>query len=219
MVLVGDSIALNYAELLKEIVLNSGGRIQLHVEAMAGCQFTNDWIANPDKSLTDACPARKEHAVQVINATKPDVVIISGSYNPKIKVGSDQIMTPEEWSAGVGQIVDEFKANTKKIVYLAAPPADKNISECYGTKSSLPTDCISRVTPSWLSIAEVTQNLAESQGGTWVDSRPSFCSDRGECPAFVGSTPTKRDVTHMTEAYAEKIRPVIEEVLKTAGVF
>jgi hypothetical protein len=110
-------------------------------------------------------------------------------------------------------------SSTKKIVYLAAPPADKNISECLETKSSLPTDCISRVTPSWLSIAEVTQNLAESQGGTWVDSRPFFCSDRGECPAFVGSTPTKRDVSHMTEAYAEKIRPVIEETLKTVGVF
>jgi len=226
-VLVGDSIAINYAGPLREIALHSGGRIQLHLEAMAGCQFSNDWIVNPDKSITDACPARKQHTVEVINATKPDVVIISGSYgSSKTKVGSDQIMTPDEWAAGVGQIVDKFKASVKKIVYLAAPPADKNIKDCYGIRSSSPSDCISEVTPGWLSIAAVTQDLAKSEGGVWIDSRLFFCRlwetggiDQGECPAFVGSTPTKRDVAHMTEAYAEKIRPVIEQSFKTACVF
>jgi peptidoglycan/LPS O-acetylase OafA/YrhL len=216
--LVGDSLAIDYAGPLREIALNSDGRIRLHMEAMAGCQFTNDWITNSNKAITDACPARKQHTVEVINASKPDVVIISGSYGGKTKVGSDQVMAPAEWAAGVGQIVDKFKASTKKVVFLAAPPSDKDIKECYGTLSSSPSDCISEVTPTWLSIAEVTQGLAEAEGGVWIDSRPFFCHML-ECPAFVGSTPTKRDVTHMTAAYAEKIRPVIEESFKKAGVF
>jgi peptidoglycan/LPS O-acetylase OafA/YrhL len=221
-VLVGDSVAVNYAGPLRELALNSGGGIQLHIEAMSGCQFSNDWIYipdHPDWSVVDACPARKQHTVDVINDTKPDVVIIADWYGPRRRVGSDQWMTSGEWADSMRQIVDKFRRSTKKVVWLSAPPADKNISECYGNRSSVPADCISRVTSQWLSIADADQGVAKTLGGVWIDSRPWFCSQDGACPAFVGSTPTKHDVGHMSTAYGEKIYPVIGESFTAAGVF
>jgi len=217
-VLVGDSLAVKYAGPLRELALNSGDRMQLHLEAMAGCQFSNDWIYNEDKSITDACPARKQHTVDYINATKPDIVIISDSYGVKNRVGSDQAMTPGEWGDALRLIVDQFRSSTKKVVFLSPPPADKNVSECYGSRSSVPADCISKVDTQWLSIARAERNVAESIGGVWIDSRPWFCNE-GLCPAFVGSTPTKHDRAHMSLAYAERIYPVIGESFAAAGVF
>jgi peptidoglycan/LPS O-acetylase OafA/YrhL len=217
-VVVGDSVGLFYVGPLREIALNSEGQVQVHSEAMFGCAFVDDLIAYVDKSLLDACPARKQHAIDVINATRPDVVIISNTYTKKKVVGSDQNMTPGEWFESMRQIVGKFSGSTKKVVFMAPPPADKQISDCYGTRSSTPGDCISQVTNEWNSVAMFEQNLAKSIGGAWVDSRPWFCSGRG-CPSFVGSTPTKSDVVHMTPAYGQKIFRVIGESFRQAGVF
>jgi hypothetical protein len=147
------------------------------------------------------------------------VVIISNIYGTKRVVGSEQPMTTREWSKSLRQMIDKFRGSTRQVVLLSAPPADKNIKECYGERSSVPADCISMVEPTWRSIARAEQDVAESVGGTWIDSQPWFCSDEGFCPSFVGSTPTKLDTYHMTTAYGEKIYPAIGESFKTARVF
>jgi peptidoglycan/LPS O-acetylase OafA/YrhL len=217
--LVGDSVAMHYANSLRELALDSSGQIQVHVEAMGGCPFTNDQVFTSDQSLIDACPARKQHAVDYINANKPTVVIISNWYEGYRRVGVEQAMTPDEWFDSVHQMVDKVRDSTGSIVWLSAPPADKNIAACYGIRSSVPADCISRVTSQWLSMAATERRLAESVGGTWVDSRPWFCSADALCPSFVGSTPTKHDRVHTTRAYEELIYPVIGESFRAAGVF
>ncbi|KAA0079113.1 acyltransferase [Mycolicibacterium sp. P9-64] len=217
--LVGDSVAMHYANSLRHLALNSDGQIQVHVEAMGGCPFANDRVFTSDPTFVDACPARKQHAVDYINANTPTVVIISNWYEGYRRIGVDQAMTSDEWFDSVRQMVAEIRNSTAKFVWLSAPPADKNIVECYGKRSSVPTDCISRVTSQWLSMADTEQRLAESVGGVWVDSRPWFCSADGLCPSFVGSTPTKHDKVHSTRAYEEMIYPVIGESLRAAGVF
>ena len=217
-VVVGDSVAMHYATALRELALNSGGQIQVHVEAMGGCPLTDDTMFTSDQALIDACPARKQHAVDYINANKPTIVIISNQYVPYHRVGSEQAMTPEDWFDSVRRMVDKFRDSTTEVVWLSAPPSDKEISDCYGKRSSVPADCISRVTSQWLSMAETEQRLADSVGGVWIDSRPWFCNADRLCPSFVGSTPTKHDKVHTTLAYEMKIHPVIGESLRAAGV-
>ena len=216
---MGDSVGLHYANSLRELALNSGDQIQLHVEAMGGCPFTDDPMYTPDQTFLDACPARKQHAVDYINANKPTVVIISNQYEPYRRVGVEQAITPGEWFDSVHRMVEKIRGSTAKIVWLAAPPADVNIKDCYGSRSSVPADCLSRVTSQHLSMAGTEQRLAESVGGIWVDSRPWFCSEDGLCPSFVGSTPTKHDRVHTTRAFEEMIYPVMGESFRAAGVF
>jgi len=70
-VLVGDSIGLSYANPLRLVAENSGGRVQLHIETLPGCQFADDLIDNPDEGVMDVCPARKQHAVDTSTTRNP----------------------------------------------------------------------------------------------------------------------------------------------------
>ncbi|WP_308193915.1 acyltransferase family protein [Mycolicibacterium neoaurum] len=216
--LAGDSIAMTYAEPLRRLALNSSGRIQVTLQTLAACRLVNFYPLGDgpqaDQQSMDACEIRKQQTVDLINTTKPSIVIISNAYNDRThdRGGSSG------WYDYRREMIDRFKESTGKIVLLSAPPEDKSISECFSTARSVPADCISRVTPRWHAIADVERRVAASVGGVWVDSRPWFCSTSELCPAFVGSLLTKRDRPHMSMAYAQRITPVIEESLRQAGV-
>jgi hypothetical protein len=218
-VVVGDSVAMTYANSLRELALNSRDPIQVHVEAMGGCPFINDQTFSEDRELGDACPARNQQAVDYINATKPTAVIIANNYASLQRAGEEGPVAEDEWVDSVRQIVAKFRDSATKIVFLSAPPADKNIEDCYGSGSGVPANCISRVTDQWLATSAAEKRLAAAVGGVWMDSRPWFCSEDGRCPSFVGSAPTKRDAVHMTRSFGELIVHVIGESLKAAGVY
>lgn len=217
--IVGSSVAVYYVEPLKDIAVNSDGRIQLHTEAMPGCSFSSELITTADQLYLEACPARKQHIVDLVNETKPDVVVISNTYDQKSVHGTDRTLTPAEWTQSVRNLIDQFRASTRQIVFLAPPPGDVLISECFGKRSNTPADCVGKPGNPWLSMAEAERRLAADIGGVWIDSRPWFCRDGGGCPSFVGTTPTKLDATHLVPAYGRKVAPVIAESLQHAGVF
>ncbi|KMO80463.1 O-acetyltransferase OatA [Mycolicibacterium obuense] len=217
-VLVGDSVGVTYAGPLWQIARISNNQIQVHSEATFGCSFVDELIDSGDAERTNACPARKQRAVDVINKTKPNIVIISNSYGIKIRNGTDFQLRPFEWAASMQNIINQFKGSTQKIVFLAPPPADIKIGDCYGNRSTVPADCISRVDDRWAGMAEAERGLAEAIGGAWIDSRQWFCAD-DLCPSFVGTTPTKVDLVHMSPQYGHKISPAIEKTLREAGVF
>jgi peptidoglycan/LPS O-acetylase OafA/YrhL len=218
-VLLGDSVAANYSEPLREIALNSGGQIQIHTEAMSACEPIDDLVTMGDAQFAEWCPGRKQHAIDFINATKPDVVIISHSYGEYKFQGTNHEITFTEWADSTRRFVEKFRDSTKKVVFLAQPPGVTRIVDCYGLRSSTPPDCVSGPGRLWMNWAQTEQDLAKSFGGSWIDSRLWFCSPGGRCPSFVGSTPTKNDDTHMTEAYGQRIQPVIRESLIENGVF
>lgn len=215
-VLVGDSVGLGYAAALREIALNSNGRIQVYNLTMGACAFANDMIDR--QPLSENCAARKQSAIDVINTSKPNVVIVSNRFSNLRLIGSSEALSPGQWSDSVGQIVDKFRGNTGKVVFIASPAGDAEIGDCFSKRSSTPASCIGKVGTEWNNIARAEQNLAKSIGATWIDSRPWFCT-RNMCPAFVGTAPTKHDSVHMAPTYGEKIYPAVEESLRTAGVF
>lgn len=218
-VLVGDSVALTYAGPLRQIALDSGGQLQVHSEAMFGCTFTRELIANPEQDYVDACPAQKQRAVDYINTTKPTVVVISSSYGAKKVQGTDRDLTAADWAASTQELINEFRGNTQNVVFLAAPPADIDPGECYAKRDATPTDCLGTVTDLWKGAAAAEQKLAADINGVWVDSRPWFCSGGRYCPAFVDTTPVRIDRTHMTTEYGQKIRPALQETLQEQRVF
>jgi peptidoglycan/LPS O-acetylase OafA/YrhL len=217
-VIVGNSVAVYYAQSLRDIALASNGQIQLRALAMPGCNFVTDPIFTADADYLQACPGRKQQLVDYINASHPDVVIMSHNYSEKQVNGTDRVLTPGEWAQSMRQFVDQF-IETTKLVLLAPPPGGVLITDCYGHRGSTPADCVGRVGSYWLAMADAERGLAESLGGQWVDSRPWFCSPNGYCPSFAGNTPTRLDLAHMLPAYGVKIVPVINETLVGAGVF
>ncbi len=213
-VLVGDSMALDYAGPLREIALNSDGRFQIHVEAMPGCAFIDDLLHNDDQALMDTCPGRRQHAVDYIAQTQPTVVFIAHSYGRKFRPALPE-MTPADWTGSLRRLVDTL--GQRKVVLLAAPPMGYELQDCYGKRGSVPSDCVTGVGGRWNRLAYAERDLAAAATWTWIDSRPWFCAGR-YCPAFVGTTPTRRDEEHMSPAYGSRLSPVIAESLHQAGV-
>jgi peptidoglycan/LPS O-acetylase OafA/YrhL len=207
---LGDSVAMTYVQPLRAFAEASDGQWKVRSEAMFGCTFVDLPIVNQDAAISAECPARKTQAVAAVNEFKPDTVVITNTYEPRRNNETGQTVTPNEWRDGMKRMVDQF-TGAGKVVFLAPPPSDVNISECFN-RVNKPADCISRVTPQWLNIAAVEQGL-----GTFADPRPWFCVE-GYCPSFVGSTPTKLDKVHMTPQYATLISPVVVEAMRSDGI-
>ncbi|WP_256983874.1 acyltransferase family protein [Rhodococcus sp. 15-649-2-2] len=205
---LGDSVAMTYVRPLQYFAANSGGQWKVQNEAMFGCAFVGMDLRESDDTLGAACPQRKADAIAAVNQVRPDVVIIANLYRP---------IDSAEWTAGMNALTSQFAGNVGKIVFLAAPPSDIRIGDCYNRLNS-PADCISRVTTTWTERASNERELAAQANGLFIDSRPWFCTTSGYCPSFVGSTPVKHDYSHMTPEYAAKIAPVIAEALTGAGL-
>ncbi len=216
-VLVGDSVGLGYAGPLRQIAVNSNGAIQFYNLTRGTCAFSDALLDRKGLSQEE-CVATKEAAIEFINSTKPDLVIISNRFRGDRVVGSSSSMTMSEWSASLLQIVEKFRANTKKIAFIAQPAGDMKIKECFSNRSSKPPNCIGGVDGEWSTIASTEESLASSIGAKWIDSRPWFCDSENACPSFVGTVPTKRDTVHMVPEYGLKIYPAMGESLKQAGV-
>jgi peptidoglycan/LPS O-acetylase OafA/YrhL len=218
-VLAGDSVGEGYAGPLRQIALDSNGKIQVLSEAMSACAFANDAIDRP--SMPPTCAGRKQHVIDVINQTKPQVVIISNRSSDLRLVGSTKDLKPNEWGNSLRQMIQKFQASAGKIVLLSPPPSDLDIQECVSKQSNKPADCVDSAANNrpWNAIATVERKVAQDVGGVWIDSRPWFCLHNNYCPAFVETTPTKFDWVHVAPVYGDKIWPVIGESFAVAGVF
>lgn len=217
-VIVGNSVAIYYVQPLREIALNSNGQIQIHTLAMPGCHFVDEPIFNADDMYLEACPNRKQQLIDYINTARPTVVVMSHNYATKQVVGTDHFLSAAEWTQTMRAYVDKFPGGTK-LVLLAPPPGGLPISDCFSRRGSAPEDCVGAVSNDWLAMAESERAFAKSIGGQWIDSRPWFCSPYGNCPSFVGSTPTRLDLAHLVPAYGLKIFPVMSEAMRAEGVF
>lgn len=215
-VLVGDSVALGYSEIWRQLALSSNGTVQVFNQAMGSCVFTQDSIDRT--TVSPECSGRKDSAVEVINTVRPDVVVISNAYARDRVVDSTREMSIQAWSDSLNRIIDRFRENTKKVVLVAPPPSDKAIKECVSKVSSTPSSCVGTIPSIWYAKAKAEQKLAVEQGGVWVDSRPWFCNQSQRCPSFVGNTPARVDWAHMAPPYAGKVAPAYAESLTEAGV-
>lgn len=218
-VLVGDSIAMGYAGPLRELAETSDGRLFIQSEAMYGCQFIDDSVTTPDEDVAEVCPERKQHAIDVINTTKPDLVFIADVYGDEKVDAQGRKLSYADWGDSMRRMIDRFRDSGSRVVFLSPAPPDVTISECYGKRSSTPADCIGGVSEEWREMADIEQNIARDIGGVWIDSRPWFCNGSRQCPAFVGTVPTKMDWAHPSPAYGLKIAPAIAESFRAAGLY
>ncbi|UPW06023.1 acyltransferase [Rhodococcus pyridinivorans] len=207
-VLVGDSIGMTYTQPLKNFALQSGGKWKFQSYAMFDCRFVDINFKAASNAVAEACPERKEEAIDTIIEEKPDLVIIANAYSST---------DPGEWRAGMQRYLERFQDHTEHIVFLSAPPAGKHPADCF-TRSSSPADCLSQIPDTWYMRAEVEQQLAQSVDGTFIDSRSWFCTPDGYCPSFVGTLPVRMDTVHMSPAYADYISPALKAAVESIQI-
>jgi hypothetical protein len=166
-------------------------------------------VAHDDPNDVAACPSAKAQAVRDIRAINPDVLFVTNyafsgpDYEPN-------------WRQSTVDQLARVQDSVGKIVILGSTPMTPNPLSCY-TPRSVPADCAGSPPAGWESMARIQYDIAQAVGGVYIDSGAWFCFE-DFCPAFVGKTPVRIDEAHVNQAYGEKITPVIEETLRTAGV-
>jgi len=214
---VGDSTAAAYMELLNNIVADDATNWRVRYIGMAGCTFNEIRIDNPVKWVAAACPARKQNAIDTIKRLHPDLVLVTNNFAAQTGAATRSKLSVDAWAAGLKAYVDHFRADTADIVFLAPPPVDVDIVKCYDALS-VPAKCVSRVTANWSAYGNAVRAIATAERGHYIDSSQWFCVSN-MCPAFVGTVATKRDSVHITSGYADLVAPAAYEAFSAAGLF
>jgi peptidoglycan/LPS O-acetylase OafA/YrhL len=218
-VLAGDSIGMSYLSSLIAFVDASNGQWKLLNQASIGCPFIDVEIADEgDAAITANCPAAKQHAIDVINQLRPNVVLISNRYGQPINASTGQPITEDEYAAGLQQIIAKLTPGVSAIGLMTAPPPDKDPSDCYRPDRS-PADCVGGESAQYLQRAQTETAVANSVQGELIDTRPLFCTSTQYCPMFAGVTPMKVDTGHISPAYAAFMSPAFIELIKGTKTF
>lgn len=204
-VIVGDSMSMTYVNPLRLALAEQATPWRITTLGTFACPFRDI----PDSTAEAGCEGRKRDAVNKINQMKPDILFVVNSYYPTPFDEGQDPPQPAQWTERLSTALTQVTNAVGKVVLLAPPPAPVSPEECY-TRAATPADCLGNVPDSWQAMAAAESALAEQLGGQWVDSSSWFCAF-DYCPIFVGTTPVRTDLTHMSVAYGERIVPVVAE--------
>jgi len=214
-VLVGDSTAMHHLDALIPLAESPDGGFTLINRAKFACPFVDIRVQNDVAGILESCRAHNDETLALIDDTRPDVVLVTNSYQTLSEDGAGTI-TPDRWSEGFGAHARRVAAAAGSVVILTPPPDDADIASCFRRGGS-PVDCISRTSRTWLDRAAADREVLDEVGGTFVDLRVLTCvSDL--CPAFVGTVPVKEDRVHLTTAFALAVSPVLGDLLRARQV-
>lgn len=213
MMLVGDSTAVHELDALIEVV----GRHddwRLTSRSGFGCPFMSAEIRG---DAAADCRTYKEDTIAQIDATKPDLLVVTNTFGPIPLDGTNRDMRASEWATSVAESLDRVKGKVGAVVHITPPPVGGDLATCYQPDES-PADCATRAKGQWKTRLAALERIADERAQRVVDTRDLFCVD-DLCPSFVASTLVKIDAVHMTGAYAKKIGPALDEILVSAKVF
>ncbi|WP_104523847.1 acyltransferase family protein [Blastococcus atacamensis] len=210
-VLLGDSIAGAWLPGLRAEMEPAGWSLQ--TLTMGQCPNITAMTVYQNRPFVE-CAEHRQWALGHIAATKPELVILSDTYDTELAdPGADK---PAIWAEGLRSVVEQIQASGARVVILTAPPSGANLQTCASAVNG-PADCIQGPPQRFLTQVSVADQVAAATGATHVNPERWFCVEE-LCPAVVGSTPVFADGLHMTAEYARKIgRAVVDAVLSTSA--
>ncbi len=215
MIIVGDSTAAAYAPVFESIAAARGDWKGVSL-ALNGCRFSGVLFVNENVALDAACPQRIADALAMIASVGPDLVVITNNYGGTVAATNEKIRG-DAWGDGTAEVVRQVVDHAGSVVLVSSPPAGEDVRKCF-TALSTPSDCVSHVSNRWPTILEADATVARELGAISIDARRLSCAGSA-CPPFVAGVPMKRDTNHITLAYAQRIAPVMHEILEESGVF
>ncbi|WP_157485821.1 MULTISPECIES: acyltransferase family protein [unclassified Frigoribacterium] len=212
-VLVGDSTAAAELDALVDVVESDDSGWRLVALPMFGCPFVD--LAVTQKADPENCSTHQVDAVRTIVEEVPDVLVVTNSFVPFEHADTGAPVTPREYAEALQRQLESLGGAATSTVFVTPPPAHRSLDDCYRPGGS-PVDCISSVSSDHAANLVETQKTMEALGGSVVDTSRFLCVD-GLCPAFVDGVPVKRDFTHFTGAFDEKLAPVLRELVFETG--
>ncbi|CAN5268264.1 SGNH hydrolase domain-containing protein [soil metagenome] len=212
---LGDSYGIAWMPGIRSALEGQG--FSVHPFTMGECPSSTLDITRDDGSPFPECSAHREWSIGQITALNPDLVVLADASNNmgRLTSGAGGSAAAGEVKIGLEKTLTALGPLAAKTVVLAPPPDGKTLQTCV-TRFSAPSDCESVVTDAWRSFTGALGAAASAGGAKYVDTESWFCSEQGECPGFIGTTPVRADSGHLTQAYSAQLGPELAKVLTVA---
>ncbi|MEU0192429.1 acyltransferase family protein [Streptomyces afghaniensis] len=213
-VLFGDSHAAQWFPALQRLANARGWKLVSLTKA--SCKVADVTIVSDHKPYT-ACDTWRSDAIARIRTLRPDLVVVSSSdAGDPARPAADPL---HQWTTGFENTFRDLGTSGARVAALLDTPWPKGD----------PIDCAARNSVQLRSCAhhlpEATRDAtrgaairtaASATATTVIDPTPWLCASRtGICPVVVADTAVYRDDSHLSEAYAEALTPVLAPSLET----
>lgn len=217
-VLLGDSVALSWTPGLVPALNAMGYRVQLLTHSL--CPFAQVSVTGSfatgkrEAGFPGVCDDHRAWARAQTIALHPDLVIASdGEAEMSTLILPDGQKPQAYWTAGLRTSIEALQGIP--VVLLTSPPVAPSVTDCY-TRVATVKDCTGRIRPEWRDQRAAIDHVAGAQGVRVVDTRSWFCSPDGWCPPFASDTVIRADEQHLSAAFAQLLRPALQEALSKA---
>lgn len=207
---VGDSVALAWAPTVVTLAAQEGWNPT--AVGYANCSLFDVSARNgtDDPGFPEACARSREKMLALIEEHRPAVVFLSAAESALGYTDLPLDAAAAEWEAGVGRTLDRL-ADVPRVVILSNPPVGADPNEC-ATRFGSPVACTSEVGETYARKLAAERTPADGHANTVViDTREWFCTT--ECPAFIGERVQRVDASHLTEAAAVDVAPLLATAL------
>jgi hypothetical protein len=198
---LGDSFAAAWLPALRQEMVPAGWSVQsLTLGQCPNITSMTYYLTKPYPK----CVEHREWAIDHILETRPDIVLLTQSWNADLQPGADEAAVYRE---EYPEIVRRVQASGSEVVLLGAPPGSASLQEC-PTALNGPADCLLSPRNDFATQMAVEQEVSVDTGTRFINSEQWFCV-HGLCPTFVGTTPVYADGSHITAEYARHIAPYL----------
>ncbi|MEU8706454.1 acyltransferase family protein [Streptomyces sp. NPDC048565] len=212
-VLFGDSHAAQWFPALQRLATVRGWKLVSLTKA--SCKAADVTIISGHKPYT-ACDTWRSHAVARIKDLHPDLVVVSSSdagdpYHP----AADPL---RRWTTGFEHTFRDLGASGVRVAALLDTPWPEGDPVDCAARNSLQLRACANHLPEATHDASrgvAVRAAASATGTTVIDPTPWICAPgTGICPVVVGDTAVYRDESHLSEAYAGALAPVLAPSLE-----
>ncbi|MEW2076361.1 acyltransferase family protein [Streptomyces sp. NPDC012403] len=211
-VLFGDSHAAQWFPALQRLATARGWKLVSLTKA--SCKVADVTIISDHEPYT-ACDTWRSHAVAKINTLHPALVVVSSSDAGDPAQPADDPL--QQWTTGFEDTLRDLGTSGAHVAVLLDTPWPKGDPVDCAAKNSLHLRACANHLPDAIHDATrhtALRSAAAATGTSIIDPEPWVCAPRtGTCPVVVGDTAVYRDDSHLSEAYAEALTPVLAPAL------
>ncbi|MFF3937499.1 SGNH hydrolase domain-containing protein [Streptomyces phaeofaciens] len=207
-VLFGDSHAARWFPALHRLATTRGWKLISLTKA--SCKVADVTILVAHKPYT-ACDTWRSHAMARIDALRPDLVVVSSSdAGDPARPAADPL---RQWTTGFENTFRALGASGVRVAALLDTPWPKGDPiDCAARNSLRLSACANHLPDATRDATRGTalRSAASTTATTVIDPTPWLCAPgTGICPVVVADTAVYRDDSHVSEAYAEALAPVL----------
>jgi hypothetical protein len=215
MVLFGDSHAAQWFPALDRIAARDGWRLVSLTKA--SCKAAEVTIVHSHGPYTD-CDTWRAKAEARIKALRPALIVVSSSEAGDPVSPADDLR--RQWRTGYAATFRGLAASGAEVAALLDNPWPKGDPIGCAADNSLQLPLCAQHLPDAYEDPDrraAVREAAADTGAHVIDPAPWICDTRsGDCPVVVGDTAVYRDESHLADAYAAGLAPVLASALPTA---